>query len=118
MDTTTLVLIAVLIAGVLLARKLIAPRRPKEKSFRCTRCKTTAMHSDRTTNAWRAGKTTFFCNSCHLKWLESQPRTTGSNRGSPAQGSRSGSGCLSVMALVAMIPLAVAAYVLLVQVHA
>ncbi len=114
MEATTLVLILVLVAGLLLARKLISPRQPKEKNFRCTRCKATSTHTHRTINAWRAGKTTFFCNSCHSKWLESKPRDSGSGSGPIARGSRSGSGCLSALAVVAIVPLAVAAYVLFV----
>jgi hypothetical protein len=114
METTTLVLIAVLVVGLLLGRKFISPRQPKEKNFRCTRCKATSEHTHRTINAWRAGKTTFFCNSCHARWLESKPRDSESGSGPVVRGSRSGSGCLSVLAVVAIVPLAVVAYVLFV----
>lgn len=114
MEPTTLVLMAVLVVGLLLARKFFSLRQPKEKSFRCTRCKSTSEHTHRTINAWRAGKATFFCNSCHAKWIESRPRESRSSSGPVARGSRSGSGCLSVVAVVAIVPLACTAYVLFV----
>lgn len=53
--------IAVVVAFVVLVviGKLMPKRAPKEKIFRCSRCKTIAMHNDRTIEAWRGGKTRF-----------------------------------------------------------
>ena len=109
MDGTTIALIGALAVGLLLARLFFRPRGPSEKSFRCTRCKAVAQHSNRTINAWRDGKTTFFCNSCHAWWLESQPRASPAKGGARAREARAGSGCLSVLVLAAVIPAAVAA---------
>jgi hypothetical protein len=79
-------------------------RVPKEKSFRCARCSSTAQHSARTINAWREGKTKFFCGSCHAAWLKSQPTRPGR---STSRGERSG--CLGVLACLVAFPVALLA---------
>ena len=95
---------AVAVAAVLaIVAKLLPKRKPPSPVFQCSRCGTAARHNDRTTEAWRSGKTKFFCQACHAKWLQSRPpqeRETFS-----ARGSVSGSGCLGVAALFALIPL-------------
>ena len=95
-----------LVAVVIVAAALLLffgsrRRRPKEKSFRCARCSTTALHSARTINAWREGKTKFFCGSCHAAWLRSQPMQRGF-----ARAGRERSGCLGVLACLVLLPLA------------
>jgi len=84
--------------------KLIPKRQPKEKTFVCTRCKVVSPHTRRTIEAWRDNKTTFFCQACHAKWLQSRPRQQ-RVRNSYAGGSGSRSGCLGVIVLFAVIPL-------------
>jgi hypothetical protein len=67
--------------------------------FQCSRCGTAARHTDRTSDAWRSGKTKFFCQACHTKWLQSRPpqeRVTHSSRSS---------GCLGIVAIFALLPL-------------
>lgn len=73
-------------------------RTPKEKTFRCARCSNMAPHTLRTINAWRDGKTTFFCNSCHSEWVRSHPQQRMDRAGSRG-------GCLGVLACLAFIPL-------------
>jgi len=86
------------IAVIVVVALLFRPRRkPKEKNFRCARCATNSPHTNRTIEAWRKGKTKFFCNACHAQWLRSQPA-------SAAPGYSSRSGCLGVLVLLAFLP--------------
>ncbi len=82
---------------------LIPKRMPPSKSFKCGRCGVQALHTNRTAEAWRNGKTKFFCQSCHHKWLQSRPpqgRESYSARGSSGHGS----GCLGVVVLFTLVP--------------
>lgn len=100
------VIIGVVIAGIValsLLGKILPKRRPKESHFKCARCGAVSQHTERTIEAWRNNKTKFFCQACHAKWLQSQPprvREQFTPRGS------SGSGCLSVIVLFALVPFA------------
>ena len=93
--------------GLLLA--FLAARKPRlkmppSKAFTCRRCKTTTLHDARTANAWRAGKTAFFCRSCHAAWLQDRPsqaRDSAQLRETDA----GGSGCLGAVAVCALLPL-------------
>lgn len=80
-------------------------RRPKERTFRCGRCAAVTPHSARTIEAWSAGKTKFFCSSCHGLWLKSQP--TPARPHTPVNTGR-GSGCLGMLLLLVVIPLVAA----------
>ena len=106
------IIIAVAVAalvGLGLVAKLIPQRMPPQKSFKCSRCGTAALHNNRTAEAWRNGKAKFFCQACHLKWLQSRPpqeRESHSRHGS----SRGGSGCLGVVVLFALLPLGALLY--------
>lgn len=110
MDSNVLIVIGV-VAALLLVRFFFKPRRPKETTFRCTRCKSVSRHTSRTINAWRDGKTSFFCNTCHAKWRESQPHT--SRSGGHSWSSPRGSGCFSVVVVAIAIPAAIATGLLL-----
>lgn len=102
------VIIGIVVAGAVvlsLVGKLLPKRQPKEKQFRCARCGVVSHHNERTIEAWRNNKKTFFCQACHAKWLQSQPpreRVQFSVRGSA--GPRSG--CLGMVVLFAVVPLA------------
>jgi hypothetical protein len=98
MDTNVLIIAAMAVAAILVVgRFFIGGRRPKQQSFRCSRCNTNAMHSARTIEAWRRGKTKFFCNSCHGEWLRSQPQG--------ARPERDGrSGCLGAVVVIIGVP--------------
>lgn len=96
------ILFGVVIAAVAvlgLVAKFLPKRKPPSPVFQCRRCGTIARHSDRTTEAWRSGKTKFFCQACHAKWLQSRPpqerQSVADNR----------SGCLGIVALLALLPL-------------
>jgi len=99
--TPNLIVGIAVVAVVLLAivAGLLPKKKPPSAVFRCARCGTASRHDDRTTEAWRIGKTKFFCRDCHAKWLQSRPPQE--------QRSRSGraSGCLGVLALFALLPL-------------
>lgn len=100
------VIIGVVIAGAVilsLIGNLFPKRRPKEKHFKCARCGVVSPHTERTIEAWRNSKTKFFCQACHAKWLQSKPIQERA-RFSAAGNSRSG--CLGVVVLFALVPLA------------
>jgi hypothetical protein len=87
--------VVALLAG---AKWFVSGRRvPLQKMFRCARCSAVESHSARTIDAWRVGKTKFFCGSCHAKWLQSQPRVVSTRR-------ESSSGCLGVLLLALAVP--------------
>lgn len=93
--------------------KLIPKRMPPSKSFKCGRCGVQALHTNRTAEAWRNGKTKFFCQSCHHKWLQSHSPQEHESYGVRGSSGR-GSGCLGVVVLFALVPIgtwAVWAYV-------
>jgi hypothetical protein len=87
--------IAVVVVLLFFGRK----RQPKERTFTCGRCSTVAPHTPRTVEAWRAGKTKYFCNACHAQWLRSRPTPAHTPTVSPAR-----SGCLSVVVFFAFLP--------------
>ncbi len=73
-------------------------KKPKEKSFHCSRCRKVAEHDSRTIRAWNNGFTKLYCRACHLQWLKNNPQ----KEHAPTQ-SRGG-GCLGVLALMAIMP--------------
>ena len=95
-----IVVAAIIILGLL--AKLQHKRQPKEKFFKCSRCNAVSRHTERTIRAWRDNKTRFFCQACHVKWLESQPPRV---RQEISARSSSGSGCLGVIAVFALLAL-------------
>ena len=100
------VIIGIVVAGVIalsLVGKLLPKRQPKETRFKCSRCGAVSQHTERTIEAWRNNKTKFFCQSCHAKWLQSRPPQE-RERFSSAGNSRSG--CLGVVVIFALAPLA------------
>src|SRR5262245_36759174 len=101
-------LIAV-IAAVAVAAFVIFGRRsrPKERTFKCSRCSATAAHTPRTIEAWRAGKTKFFCNACHTQWVRSQPSRPQAGGGSH-RGRAGNAGCLGIVVLLIALPTACA----------
>lgn len=104
-------IVGLLVGGALLfavLRKLFPKPQPKEKHFKCARCGSFSQHTERTIEAWRNNKTKFFCPGCHAKWLQSQPQTGRGQFSSQGAGGRSG--CLGVVVLFAVLP--VAAYFL------
>jgi hypothetical protein len=100
-DINAVVVAAIIVVGtVAVARFFAGGKRPPQQSFRCGRCHTSSMHTARTIEAWRNGKTKFFCNSCHGEWIRNQPREA-----VPAHSGRSGrSGCLSALLLFTLFP--------------
>lgn len=82
------------IAFLVLSRQ----KKPKEKSFRCSGCRATANHDQRTIQAWNRGFTKLYCRTCHLEWLKNNPHHERSSLQSK------GSGCLGIFALMIVIP--------------
>ena len=97
-EIIVVIAIVVLAAFSFFGRK----RQPKERTFKCSRCSAISAHTSRTIEAWRAGKTKFFCNTCHGQWLRSQPQQSQSRL---AHSGRAGnSGCLGVVVLFVLVP--------------
>jgi len=92
--------LAVVIVAVVAVRFIVPKPKPKEKHFKCGRCGTIAAHNSRTIEAWRNKKTRFFCQTCHGKWLREHPKAA------PNQINPTRSGCLSMVALLAILPAA------------
>nr|CAP48764.1 putative integron gene cassette protein [uncultured bacterium]CAP49083.1 putative integron gene cassette protein [uncultured bacterium] len=99
------ILVGVVVAalvGIALVGKLVPKRMPPQKSFKCGRCGVAALHNNRTAEAWRNGKTKFFCQACHAKWLQSRPPAERERYSADSKGS--GSGCFGIVALFALLP--------------
>lgn len=73
-------------------------KKPKEKSFQCSRCRKVEEYDSRTIQAWNNGFVKLYCNACHLQWLKDNPRQ---EHGSMH---RKGSGCLGMLALLIIMP--------------
>jgi len=101
------VIFGILIVGMVVLTfvgRLLPKSRPKEKNFKCSRCRTFSPHTERTIEAWRKKKTKFFCQACHARWLQSRPhqeREQFSSHGTVD----SKSGCLGIVVLFTFIPL-------------
>ena len=97
---------AVILAVVLsLLTKLGSKRQPPSQFFTCARCNTTARHTSRTIEAWRNSKTTFFCQACHAKWLQSRPSQ---EQVTSSRSTARNSGCLGVVVLLVLVPVGIA----------
>jgi uncharacterized protein YlaI len=83
--------------------RLSPKSKPKEAHFKCARCGTVSRHTGRTIEAWRNNKIKFFCQSCHSKWVQTQPSQ---QRERFTSSKRSSSGCLGVVVLFTLMPLA------------
>jgi len=98
-----------ILAGVVAAAVILGlvgslwpKRKPPHTVFKCGRCNTASRHGNRTIEAWRRGKTRFFCTPCHLKWLQSRPRHEQDTYS--GHGRTGGSGCLGVIAILVVLP--------------
>jgi hypothetical protein len=91
------------VAVLAIVSRLMPKRMPPSPVFQCTRCGAASRHNDRTANAWRNGKTTFFCQACHARWLQS--RSPNERTSSSGHASSGNSGCLGIVALIAFAPL-------------
>ncbi|UPG85974.1 hypothetical protein L2Y94_01000 [Luteibacter aegosomatis] len=100
MDRTTSLLAIVVIVAFLVARFLKTSRRPPTTMFTCGRCRKVSPHNRRTIDAWRAGKTRFFCGACHRAWLATQPRRL-PDRSMPGERA---DGCLGVVLFFLVLP--------------
>ncbi|GHA21906.1 cold shock domain-containing protein [Oceanisphaera arctica] len=80
-------------------------KKPKDKSFHCSRCRVIAEHDSRTIQAWNSGFTKIYCNACHVKWLndhEKQKHTL-THKYAPIQ--KQSGGCLGLLALIIVMPI-------------
>ncbi len=83
-----------IIAFLFLSRQ----KKPKETSFKCSRCKKNIDHDPRTIQAWNKGFTKLYCKACHHEWLKNNPHQDLHS----IQGK--GSGCLGTLTLMIAIP--------------
>ena len=93
------------IITMFLIGKLFPKRQPKEKHFRCGRCGAFSPHTERTIEAWRNSKAKFFCQTCHANWLQSRP-SQGREQVPYRGNAGSGSGCLGIVVLFAIVQVA------------
>ena len=73
-------------------------KKPKGKSFYCSRCRKVAEHDSRTIQAWNNGFMKLYCRPCHLQWLSDNPRQK------HVHARNSGGGCLGVLAILLVLP--------------
>lgn len=74
-------------------------KKPKDKSFSCSRCNKITEHDVRTIKAWNNGFLKLYCSSCHHQWLIDNP-----NQIERSSLNRSG-GCLGVFIFLAFVPI-------------
>jgi len=95
-------ILGILFLGALVfARYGRRPRVPKDRFFNCWRCKALTPHNRRTIDAWRLGKTRFFCGACHSKWLKSHPAPAEPVRSTDEYGRRGRSNPMATLAVFA-----------------
>jgi cold shock CspA family protein len=82
--------IPAVVAFILLGRQ----KKPKNRSFNCTKCKKSERYDSRTISAWNRGSTRLYCNQCHVEWLRNNPRQQ-----ETYSSSKSG-GCLGTLTLM------------------
>src|SRR5689334_5885110 len=97
MNEASVIVLAFSLVAALSAFIIWTRRKPSEESFTCRRCSKKSPFNDRTIQAWRRGKTHFFCNSCHLQWLASQGAKE------PVKGG--GQGCLRIVLIAISFPI-------------
>ena len=72
-DVIALAVLAFVVLSFVVIVTGASGRKPEATHFSCWRCKKSTPHGKRTIDAWRAGKTRFFCGACHATWLQSHP---------------------------------------------
>lgn len=87
-------IVPAVIAFFILSRQ----KKPKEKSFQCSRCRKVEEYDSRTIQAWNNGFVKLYCNACHLQWLKDNPRQDQGLMHSKS------SGCLGMLALLMIMP--------------
>lgn len=74
-------------------------KKPKERSFQCSRCRKVAEYDSRTIQAWNNGFTKLYCGACHHQWLKDNP-----NQEQGSMHYSQGRGCLGVIAFLVVMP--------------
>jgi hypothetical protein len=110
-DPTLIAVIVAVVVCIIILKFLIRPKRPPTASYKCARCGTVARHTERTVEAWRRNASRLYCDVCHRKWLEAQPRQIGTTTFARASGN-SNRGCLGILLTLAVIPIALVALLL------
>ncbi len=75
------------------------PKKPKSKSFNCSRCKKIELFDSRTIQAWNNGVVRLYCKHCHLQWLRDNPRQDHN------QSYNKSGGCLGSALLIISVPI-------------
>ncbi|WP_051693204.1 cold shock domain-containing protein [Marinobacterium lacunae] len=74
-------------------------KKPKDKTFHCSRCRKISEHDSRTIKAWNNGFVKLYCSACHFQWLKDNP-----NQDKQSMQSQ-GRGCLGVLVLLTVVPI-------------
>lgn len=112
-DPVTIAVLAVVVIVAFGAiRWLLLPKRPRVSAFKCARCGVVARHTNRTEQAWRAGAKRLFCDACHRNWLATRPAASRPVP-MPRGGGDDRHGCLTVVAVLSLVPIAMLASLLL-----
>jgi DNA-directed RNA polymerase subunit RPC12/RpoP len=89
------------------------PRGPGNLRYTCTKCSGQFLHSNRTISAWEKGTQRIFCDSCHKQWIAKQPKSdrissnlSAQRSKTPISRNRQPSGCLGILVLLIIIPVA------------
>jgi len=110
LDPTILGYVAALVVGGLIVSVLVhlfvGRRLPKQRKFKCAKCSAWTEHTARTIEAWRVGRTKFYCNACHGQWVRTHPAPQyAPDMPTPSRPTRSSpSGCLGVTVFMVLLP--------------
>jgi hypothetical protein len=96
-ELTFVVVVFLAVAAALLLKRRPPKQQPPSPVFKCARCGASTQHNKRSIEAWRNGKTKFFCQACHAKLLQSHPPDRYATQHPGPSGN---SGCLGVVVLL------------------
>jgi cold shock CspA family protein len=77
-------------------------KQPANKLYSCSKCSSVVSHDKRTVLAWNRGFNRLYCNFCHQKWLNEQPKEQVEIRSAYVS---SKSGCLGLFLIIAFVPI-------------
>ncbi|HEY4143540.1 hypothetical protein [Pinirhizobacter sp.] len=104
MTLSDIVLIVVVVGVIGAVIRFWPKKMPKERAFRCKRCHAVTTHTSRTIEAWRSGKTQFYCDACHSTWHVNRTSAHGHHVRARAGGARGKGGCFAMVVGLVVLP--------------